>query len=1050
MDKKPPRQSPIGTPPPGQLPKKTQTPAPEGTPPPGQLPQTTSKPSPPGTPTSGEIIKTPPRPSPSGTPPPGRLPPKHIPGLSPQIITKTVKPFTPKPRKTVYEPLKPKKKISILYVISTTRIGGSETALKRLLRNLDPDHYNTEVLVTGEKGPLDGEYRMFSGSINYLEEQDLETVLKKRAKTGKYDYIHFFNLFKIYDMLPAIRQENPQLRIVSSIMANPDMFKDVWNDQYKTIRKNEVHLYAQIVDSDYTKKMFPEATTIKNGVNLETFSPTTKKTPRTIAWVGRISTSKKARLIPQIAKRLPDYQFTMIGGEKTDEYQEIMTHPGLKPPKNLEILIGLGERQVADKLAESQYLLFTSHGESLPISVLEAMASECCVVAQPVGDLPHLIQNNVNGHLIPSGAELLVWVPENLPKLKIDVGEAARRRIISEHNIDNTVKQHEFLYEAVGSHHNQTRIAFLWGYQSSYASRYWESKIDSLQHAIATLSKNNVVQVYVSIAENTHRKIILGQNVVFLNKDTGNIIQELRRFRPHMIFMNMFHEKKWVKVINAFPNVWKALMHYGSQNLKVPYAKNLDAVLVQMEYLRSKVAEANDIPIEKVHKFPFCVEQWLFKPTSTNKEYTGVMLADFRDKVKRQHLLIQAWKDIPGKLLLIGRFERSIPKDYHQTCISQANRLGISDRITFKNGVPHAQLPEILNKAKIGFLTSKHEGGSRALKEMIACGLPCIVLSDCDGNVNMIKDGVDGLVAEPRAESIAEKTQQLLGKYVAMGKAGSERIRATFPYHHMYTVLKLMVINARPEVSILTTSMNYGKYIDETICSVINLKTTFPVRVNHIVMDGGSTDDTLNTLMKHRRSIYYYIRRDTGQTSALNQAMKFVEQQHPQTSYIGWINADDYYLSHWLQDSLSHLQKEPPATAMVYSDMRRIGDYTGVIHQVNTPYISPHEVANRGNLIGQPTVLIRLNHFRELRNRSGYWFEPNTHYVQDLELWFRFFQNNYLIAKLPRTNATICLRAHKLQMSRTHLNEQTKERDQVMRELARMTETQNPIWIDAK
>jgi hypothetical protein len=95
---------------------------------------------------------------------------------------------TPKPKKTVYAPLKPKKKISILYIISTTHIGGSEIALKRLLRNLDPEHYITEVLVTGEKGPLDGEYRLFSGGINYLGEQDLETGEPKQVNTTTFTF----------------------------------------------------------------------------------------------------------------------------------------------------------------------------------------------------------------------------------------------------------------------------------------------------------------------------------------------------------------------------------------------------------------------------------------------------------------------------------------------------------------------------------------------------------------------------------------------------------------------------------------------------------------------------------------------------------------------------------------------------------------------------------------------------------------------------------------------------------------------------------------------
>ena len=902
--------------------------------------------------------------------------------------------------------------------------------------------------MTGEKGPLDEEYRMFSGGIHYLGKHDLETVLNRKAKTGKYDYIHFFNLFKIYEMLPALKKAHPDLRIVSSLMANPEMFRSVWKPYYNSIRQNEGYLYAQIVDSASAKKLFPNATVIKNGVNLETFSPSSRKKPKTVAWVGRISTAKKARLIPQIAQRLPDYQFTMIGGEKTEEYNEIMTTEGLKPPPNLKIRIGLSERQVADILAESQYMLFTSCGESMPISVLEAMASECCVIAERVGDLPYLIKNGVNGHLIPKKENVVVWVQTHIKSLNKNVGETARRKIISEYNIDNTVKQHEFIYGGIGSHHNQTRIAFVWGYQASYEREYWNTKIDSLQHSIQELSKNNVIQIILPTKNSPRREIVLGQNICFVDEaNKEEFMSELRAFNPHMIFMNMFHARVWPQVVSAFPGVWKAVIHYGSTNLYIPFADKLNAVLVQMEYLRPLVAKASNIPIGKVHHTPFCIEQWLFKPKKTTKEYVGVMLADFRRDVKRQDLLIKAWKNIPGRLLLVGRFERSLHKDYHKDCMELASRLGIRDRITFQDGCPHTQIPDLLNKAQIGFLTSRHEGGSRALKEMMACGLPCVVLSDCAGNVNMIKDGVDGLVAEPTPESIAEKTAKLVNLRVKMGKAGSERMRKTYPYHLMHGIFRNLIVDARPEVSILTTSMNRGAFIEDTIKSVMTQKTSFSCKFNHIVMDGGSTDGTINTLMKHRRSIHYYIRRCSGQTNALNQAMKFIEQQFNQTLYIGWINADDYYLQNWLQDSLTQLRKEPKETALVCADMQRVGDHLGVLHHTNAPYIDLNILAARGNMVGQPTVLMGMAQFNAVKNKYGFYFNPKNDYVQDLELWYRFLSSGYKIRKLPGITPTVCLRSHSLQMSRTHMEQQIAERDPLMREISRITGIDNPTWV---
>ena len=72
------------------------------------------------------------------------------------------------------------------------------------------------------------------------------------------------------------------------------------------------------------------------------------------------------------------------------------------------------------------------------------------------------------------------------------------------------------------------------------------------------------------------------------------------------------------------------------------------------------------------------------------------------------------------------------------------------------------------------------------MMEKMACGLPSIVLSDCAGNVNRIRIGVDGLVADPTPEDIAAKTLELLDNYEEMGAKASERVRREFGYSDLY------------------------------------------------------------------------------------------------------------------------------------------------------------------------------------------------------------------------------------------------------------------------
>ena len=77
--------------------------------------------------------------------------------------------------------------------------------------------------------------------------------------------------------------------------------------------------------------------------------------------------------------------------------------------------------------------------------------------------------------------------------------------------------------------------------------------------------------------------------------------------------------------------------------------------------------------------------------------------------------------------------------------------------------------------------------------EMMACGLPMLVLSDCHGTANMITPGVDGLVADPTPESIATQTKIMLKHWRMMGGAAAKTIREGYAYDHMLGVLREVI-----------------------------------------------------------------------------------------------------------------------------------------------------------------------------------------------------------------------------------------------------------------
>ena len=88
------------------------------------------------------------------------------------------------------------------------------------------------------------------------------------------------------------------------------------------------------------------------------------------------------------------------------------------------------------------------------------------------------------------------------------------------------------------------------------------------------------------------------------------------------------------------------------------------------------------------------------------------------------------------------------------------------------------------------------------------------------------------------------------------------------------------------KISIVTVSLNQGKYIEDAIQSV--LKQNYK-NFEHIIIDGFSTDNTIEILKKYKH-LDWISERDEGQSDALNKGFKKCTGD-----VIGWLNSDDWY-----------------------------------------------------------------------------------------------------------------------------------------------------------
>ena len=111
------------------------------------------------------------------------------------------------------------------------------------------------------------------------------------------------------------------------------------------------------------------------------------------------------------------------------------------------------------------------------------------------------------------------------------------------------------------------------------------------------------------------------------------------------------------------------------------------------------------------------------------------------------------------------------------------------------------------------------------------------------------------------------------------------------------------------KITIVIPSFNQGNYIEETIRSVASQKYE---NKELIVIDAGSTDNTVDIIRKYEKSIVYWIsEKDEGQAHAINKGL-----QRATGDVFNWLNSDDYLEEGALQSVVQAFQENPAANVV--------------------------------------------------------------------------------------------------------------------------------------
>lgn len=188
--------------------------------------------------------------------------------------------------------------------------------------------------------------------------------------------------------------------------------------------------------------------------------------------------------------------------------------------------------------------------------------------------------------------------------------------------------------------------------------------------------------------------------------------------------------------------------------------------------------------------------------------------------------------------------------------------------------------------------------------------------------------------------------------------------------------LYVTVTPVGPLVSIITPSYNQGRFIEETILSV--LTQDYP-NIEYIVMDGGSTDNTLDILRKYEGRLTWISEADRGQSHAINKGFRMAKGE-----VLAWLNSDDTYLPGAISKVVQHLQTNPEAM-MVYGEGYLIDEQSRITRRF--PYT---EAFNLWKLIYLwDNILQQSTFFRRQVFDHIDLLDEELHYAMDWDLWIR-------------------------------------------------------------